>query len=83
LLLDFDNRPLREFIATGRNKGLSIILATQNMDSYKSEHFDFYANAQYPSGNLLLKSAGSKDKSAVSILIFRFSKFFINYFQRL
>ncbi len=32
----------------GRNKGLSIILATQNMDSFKSKYFDFYANAQYP-----------------------------------
>ena len=47
-MLDFDNRPLRNLIAVGRNKGLSIILATQNMGSYKSRHFDFYANAQYP-----------------------------------
>jgi hypothetical protein len=47
-MLDFDNRPLRELIAVGRNKGLSIILATQSMNSYKSEHFDFLANAQYP-----------------------------------
>jgi hypothetical protein len=47
-MLDFDNKPLRDLIATGRNKGLSIILATQNMASYKSEYFDFYANAQYP-----------------------------------
>jgi hypothetical protein len=47
-MLGFDNKPLRDLIAIGRNKGLSIILATQNMDSYKSEHFDFYANAQYP-----------------------------------
>lgn len=47
-MLDFDNRPLRNLIAVGRNKGLSIILATQNMDSFKSKHFDFYANAQYP-----------------------------------
>lgn len=47
-MLDFDNRPLRNLISVGRNKGLSIILATQNMDSYKSKHFDFYANAQYP-----------------------------------
>jgi energy-coupling factor transporter ATP-binding protein EcfA2 len=51
-MLDFDNRPLRELIAVGRNKGLSIILATQNMASFKSDHFDFYANAQYP---LLMK----------------------------
>lgn len=47
-MLDFDNHPLRNLIAVGRNKGLSIILATQNMDSYKSKHFDFYANVQYP-----------------------------------
>lgn len=47
-MLDFDNRPLRELIAVGRNKGLSIILATQNMASFKSKFFDFYANAQYP-----------------------------------
>ncbi len=47
-MLGFDNRPLRELIAVGRNKGLSIILATQNMSSFKSKYFDFYANAQYP-----------------------------------
>ena len=29
-------------------EGMSIILATQNMESFKSKHFDFYANAQYP-----------------------------------
>ena len=27
---------------------MSIILATQNMASFQSRHFDFYANAQYP-----------------------------------
>ena len=47
-MLDFDNRPLRNLIAVGRNKGLNIILATQNMASFQSKHFDFYANAQYP-----------------------------------
>ena len=47
-MLDFDNRPLRELIAVGRNKGMSIILATQNMESFKSKYFDFYANTQYP-----------------------------------
>lgn len=47
-MLNFDNKPLRDLIAVGRNKGLSIILATQNMDAYKSQHFDFYANAYYP-----------------------------------
>lgn len=45
-------------IAVGRNKGLSIILATQNMDSFKSEPFDFYANAQYP---LIMKQQSIND----------------------
>jgi type IV secretory pathway VirB4 component len=47
-MLDFDNKPLRNLIAIGRNKGLSIILATQAMESFRSDYFDFYANAQYP-----------------------------------
>lgn len=47
-MLDFDNAPLRNLIAVGRNKGMSVILATQNMASFQSKHFDFYANAQYP-----------------------------------
>lgn len=47
-MLGFDNRLLRQLIAVGRNKGLSIILATQNMADFKSKYFDFYANAQYP-----------------------------------
>lgn len=47
-MLGFDNKPLRDLIAVGRNKGLSIILATQNMENYKSDYFDFFANAQYP-----------------------------------
>ena len=57
-MLGFDNKPLRDLIAIGRNKGLSIILATQNMDSYKSEYFDFYANAQYP---LIMKQQSIND----------------------
>lgn len=57
-MLDFDNKPLRDLIAVGRNKGLSIILATQNMDSYKSRYFDFYANAQYP---LIMKQQSITD----------------------
>jgi len=57
-MLGFDNKPLRDWIAVGRNKGLSIILATQNMDSYKSEFFDFYANAQYP---LIMKQQSIND----------------------
>lgn len=47
-MLSFKNQPLKNLIAVGRNKGMSIILATQNMESYKSEFFDFYANAYYP-----------------------------------
>lgn len=58
-MLDFDNRPLRNLIAVGRNKGLSIILATQNMSSFKSKWFDFYANAQYP---LIMKQQTIDDK---------------------
>lgn len=57
-MLDFDNKPLRDLIAVGRNKGLSIILATQNMESYKSKYFDFYANAQYP---LIMKQQAMND----------------------
>ena len=57
-MLGFDNKPLRDLIAVGRNKGLSIILATQNMDSYKSDYFDFYANAQYP---LIMKQQSIND----------------------
>lgn len=47
-MLGFENKPLQNLIAVGRNKGMSIILATQNMEQFKSKHFDFYANAQYP-----------------------------------
>lgn len=57
-MLGFDNKPLRDLIAVGRNKGLSIILATQNMDSFKSDYFDFYANAQYP---LIMKQQSIND----------------------
>jgi len=59
-MLDFDNRPLRDLIAVGRNKGLSIILATQNMASFKSDYMDFYANAQYP---LIMKQQSIDDKT--------------------
>lgn len=47
-MLGFENRPLKNLIAVGRNKGMSIILATQNMEDFKGKHIDFYANAQYP-----------------------------------
>ncbi len=57
-MLGFENKPLQNLIAVGRNKGMSIILATQNMDSFKSKHFDFYANAQYP---LIMKQQQQND----------------------
>lgn len=57
-MLNFDNKPLRDLIAVGRNKGLSIILATQNMEHFKSKYFDFYANAQYP---LIMKQQSIAD----------------------
>ena len=47
-MLGFDNQPLQNLIKVGRNKGMSILLATQNMSDYKSKYFDFFANAQYP-----------------------------------
>ncbi len=57
-MLGFENKPLQNLIAVGRNKGMSIILATQNMESFKSKHFDFYANAQYP---LIMKQQQQND----------------------
>lgn len=57
-MLSFENKPLQSLIAVGRNKGMSIILATQNMESYKSRYFDFYANAQYP---LIMKQQQQND----------------------
>ncbi len=57
-MLGFENKPLANLIAVGRNKGMNIILATQSMDSYKTEHFDFFANAQYP---LLMKQQTMAD----------------------
>ena len=58
-MLDFDNQPLRNLVAVGRNKGLSIILATQSLDAYQSEHFNFLTNAQYP---LLMKQQTVSDR---------------------
>lgn len=57
-MLNFENKPLQNLIAVGRNKGMSVILATQNMESFKSRHFDFYANAQYP---LIMKQQQQND----------------------
>ena len=57
-MLGFENKPLQNLIAVGRNKGMSIILATQNMDSFKKASFDFYANAQYP---LIMKQQQQND----------------------
>jgi hypothetical protein len=47
-MLSFDNQPLRNLVAVGRNKGMSIILASQDMSSFKTDHFDFYQNAYFP-----------------------------------
>lgn len=57
-MLNFENKPLQSLIAVGRNKGMSVILATQNMESFKSKYFDFYANAQYP---LIMKQQQQND----------------------
>ena len=57
-MLGFENKPLQNLIAVGRNKGMSIILATQNMESFKSKYLDFYANAQYP---LIMKQQQQND----------------------
>ncbi len=58
-MLDFDNKPLRALISTGRSKGLSVLLATQDMLSFKSEYFNFYTNAEYP---LIMKHQTLNDK---------------------
>lgn len=47
-MLDFKNEPLEKLVAEGRNKGMSIILATQQMADYRNKNMDFLANAQYP-----------------------------------
>jgi energy-coupling factor transporter ATP-binding protein EcfA2 len=57
-MLDFENKPLQNLIAVGRNKGMSIILATQNMTDFKSKSIDFFQNAQYP---LIMKQQQQND----------------------
>lgn len=47
-MLEFKNEPLEKLVAEGRNKGMSIILATQQMADYKNRNIDLLANAQYP-----------------------------------
>lgn len=47
-MLSFNNQPLKNLVAVGRNKGMSIILASQDMNTFKTEHFDFYVNAYFP-----------------------------------
>ena len=47
-MLSFDNRPPGNLIAVGRNKGLSIILATQNMADFKTKGFDFSPTRSTP-----------------------------------
>ena len=46
-MLEFKNEPLEKLVAEGRNKGMSIILATQQMADYKNKQIDFFSNAQY------------------------------------
>ncbi|MGM9698132.1 MAG: hypothetical protein ACI3Y0_05770, partial [Prevotella sp.] len=38
----------RKSLKVGRSKGMSVILATQNMADFKTRKFDFFANVQYP-----------------------------------
>ena len=57
-MLGFDNKPLENLVKVGRNKGMSIILASQNMDDFKNKSFDYYANAQYP---LIMKQQQQND----------------------
>lgn len=47
-MLEFKNEPLEKLVAEGRNKGMSIILATQQMADYKNKNMDLLANAEYP-----------------------------------
>ena len=47
-MLDFNNQPLKNLVQMGRNKGMSIILATQDMSNFKTDYFDFYQNAYFP-----------------------------------
>ena len=51
-MLKFDNQPLQNLIKVGRSKGMSVILATQNMSDFKTRKFDFFANVQYSMGML-------------------------------
>jgi len=57
-MLGFENKPLQNLVRVGRNKGMSIILATQSMENFRSRYFDFYANAQYP---LIMKQQQQND----------------------
>lgn len=57
-MLGFENVPLYNLIQVGRNKGLSIILATQDMSHYRSDKFDFLSNAQYP---MVMKQQSQND----------------------
>lgn len=57
-MLDFENTPLQNLVQVGRNKGKSIILATQDMADYKSKYFNFFTNAQYP---MLMKQQSQND----------------------
>lgn len=56
-MLSFDNQPLRQLMAVGRNKGMNVILATQNLGSFRQKTFDLTANAN----NLLIMKQQSLD----------------------
>lgn len=57
-MLDFENTPLENLVQVGRNKGMSIILATQDMSDFKTKYFNFFTNAQYP---MLMKQQSQND----------------------
>lgn len=57
-MLDFENTPLQNLVQVGRNKGMSIILATQDMSDFKTKYFNFFTNAQYP---MLMKQQSQND----------------------
>ena len=74
-MLSFDNQPLRNLVAVGRNKGMSIILASQDMSSFKTDHFDFYQNAYFPiimrqqqvNTNIVSKLFGGNNRESAEI----------------
>ncbi len=47
-MLEFNNQPLENLIKVGRNKGMSVILATQDMADFSTKNYNYYQNAYYP-----------------------------------